>query len=65
MPEMMINAEIFFLVKMWRYNTIIILTGFRGGTGKYQARGQNSARACEGASLTEGLVFPGYALETG
>ena len=46
-------------------NTIIILTGIEGGTGKYQARGQIRARACEGAYLTEGLVFPRAAQETG
>ena len=43
----------------------INITGFEGGTGKYQALGQRRALASSGAILTLGLVFPGTALETG
>ena len=34
-------------------DTIKILTGFKSCTGKYQARGQIQARACEGLYLYE------------
>ena len=43
----------------------ITLTGFLGGTGKYQALGQVRALASSGAYLTSGLVFPRTARKTG
>ena len=43
----------------------ITLTGFKGGTGIYQALGQRRALVSSGAILTSGLVFLSTAPETG
>ena len=52
-------------LEVTKFRSIIILTSFAGGTVKYQARCLIRARACEGAYLTEGLVFHRAAQETG